>query len=82
MCLGIPAQITGIVDAENMVGRAEVAGVSRAVNLALVVDEAGGLAALEGCWVLVHVGFAMALLDAGEARRTLALIDALGQMSE
>jgi hydrogenase expression/formation protein HypC len=32
-----------------------------------------------GAWVLVHAGFALALIDAGEAARTLALLDELGE---
>ncbi|EEQ06483.1 Hydrogenase-2 operon protein [Yersinia bercovieri ATCC 43970] len=50
----------------------EVSGVKREINIALVCDESP--AALLGQWVLVHVGFAMSLLDEEEARQTLAAL--------
>ena len=64
MCIGIPGQI---------VEKLDVCGIKRDVNLMLVGD------AQIGQWVLVHVGFAMAIIDEAEARDTL---DALQNMFE
>ncbi|OWF82193.1 hydrogenase 2 accessory protein HypG [Yersinia rohdei] len=50
----------------------EVSGVKREINIALVCDESP--ADLLGQWVLVHVGFAMSLLDEAEAQQTLAAL--------
>ncbi|RME16312.1 MAG: HypC/HybG/HupF family hydrogenase formation chaperone [Alphaproteobacteria bacterium] len=80
MCLGIPGQIVEITDAERMVARAEISGVSREVNLACVAE--GGLEALVGKWVLIHVGFAMAVIDEDEAAKTLAALEHLGEAQE
>lgn len=71
MCIGIPGQI-----AERLAdgsAKVDVCGVQRDVNLTLVGDAAVGQ------WVLVHVGFAMSIIDEAEARDTL---DALQNMFE
>ena len=48
---------------------ADVSGVRREVSVACVAS--GPLDALVGEWVLIHVGFAMSLIDEAEAARTL-----------
>jgi hydrogenase expression/formation protein HypC len=75
MCLGIPGRIVEIVDDANHIARAEVSGVRRNVNVALVRSE--GIA--PGDWVLIHVGFAMSKIDEGEALETLALLRQMGE---
>lgn len=80
MCLGIPGQIIEILDPENLTARVQVAGVKRAVNIACIVSEDHPPAACVGDWVLVHVGFAMARIDEDEARRTLDILDQLGEI--
>jgi hydrogenase expression/formation protein HypC len=79
MCLGIPAQVVAIVDADAGLALAETAGVRRQINIALLAADGRDPSALIGEWVLLHVGFAMALIDKAEADRALAL---LAQMEE
>ena len=79
MCLGIPGQIVAIDDPATQMGVVDVSGVRRKVNLACVVDEAHPLDACVGDWVLVHVGFAMARIDAVEAAATLKALEDLGE---
>jgi hydrogenase expression/formation protein HypC len=79
MCLGIPGQIVAIVDASRHLAMVDVGGVRRTVNVAFIVDETHPVQACLGQWVLVHVGFAMSLIDAQEAERTLALLSELGE---
>ncbi|CAN7791561.1 HypC/HybG/HupF family hydrogenase formation chaperone [Caballeronia sp. LjRoot34] len=79
MCLGIPGRIVEICDADNHLALVDVGGVRRVINIAFVVEESRPPAACVGAWVLVHVGFAMSLLDEAEARRTLALLRELGE---
>ncbi|MDJ1656502.1 HypC/HybG/HupF family hydrogenase formation chaperone [Raoultella sp. Ech2A] len=71
MCIGVPGQICAI---EGSQARVEVCGIQREVDLTLVgaVDEQG-LPRL-GQWVLVHVGFAMSVINEAEARDTLAAL--------
>ena len=73
MCLGIPAQIVELVDADAGLATAEISGVRRSVSVALCPE------ASVGDWVLVHVGFALSRIDEQQARETLELLQ---QMSE
>lgn len=81
MCLGIPGQITEIIDAEKFVANVVVSGVNRKINVACVA-EAGKLDTLVGAWVLLHVGFAMSIIDEEEAARTLEVLDQMGELQE
>lgn len=76
MCIGIPGQISTI---DGAMAKVEVCGIQREVDLTLVgaVDEQGQPRI--GQWVLVHVGFAMSVINEAEARDTL---DALQNMFE
>jgi hydrogenase expression/formation protein HypC len=80
MCLGIPGQIVAITDAGRLMAMAEVSGVRREVNVACVAE--GPLEDLLGRWVLIHVGFAMSLIDEEEAAKTLAALHDLGEAQE
>ncbi len=80
MCLGIPGIITAITDADRLLAMAEVSGVRREVNVACVAGD--GLSALVGQWALIHVGFAMSLIDAEEAAKTLETLRELGETQE
>ena len=76
MCLGIPGQIVEWVDRDTSIAKADVSGVVRAVNLGLIDG------AEVGDWVLIHVGFAMSLIDAEEAASTLEFLRLLGDPFE
>jgi hydrogenase expression/formation protein HypC len=80
MCLGIPGQIVDITDAANLMAMADVSGVQREVNVACVID--GPAEDLVGAWVLIHVGFAMSLIDEEEAAKTLEALRGLGEAQE
>ena len=80
MCLGIPGQIVRITDTDRMMALAEVSGVRREVSLAPVAQ--GPLDDLVGAWVLIHVGFAMAVIDEAEAAETLEALRGLGEAQE
>lgn len=78
MCLGIPGQVVEISDPEKKLGIVDISGVRRSVNLACVA-KGEDLRPLLGQWVLVHVGFAMNVIDPEEAARTIALLRELGE---
>ena len=82
MCLGIPGQITTIVDNENLIATVDVMGVKRDVNIACVVPESGNNEELVGDWVLVHVGFAMSRINQDEAEKTLKLLETLDEAQQ
>jgi hydrogenase expression/formation protein HypC len=66
VCLAIPMQL---ISRRELDGTAELGGVRRTVSLMLCPEAA------VGDHVLVHAGFAIGRIDAGEAAATLALID-------
>jgi len=82
MCLGIPGQIIEISDSEQLIAKVDVAGVKRPVNIACIVSDSHSAADCVGDWVLVHVGFAMSIIDEKEAAKTLALLTELGEVQE
>jgi len=66
MCLAIPAKVLGVKDGVAQVDFGN--GVSREVSVVLVE-------ARKGDYVLVHVGYAIEVLDEKEAEETLRLWD-------
>ena len=75
MCLGIPGQIIEITDSNAMLGIVIVSGIKREVNLACVIDST--TEALIGKWALIHVGFAMCIIDEKQAKETLSALEAM-----
>ncbi len=82
MCLGIPGRIIEIQDQQNALAMVDVSGVKRQVNLGCVMPDDGDAASLVGRWTLVHVGFAMSLIDEDEAHKTLEILAELGELQE
>lgn len=80
MCLGIPGRIVAITNAGRLMAMAEASGVRREVNVACVAGS--DLDALVGQWVLIHVDFAMSLIDAAEAAATLDALRDLGEAQD
>ncbi len=74
MCLAIPGQIVEIVDDERDIAKVEFSGVRRNVNITLVRPDGADL----GKWVLVHVGFALRVIDEEEAAETLRFLEMIG----
>ena len=78
MCLGIPGKVTEIRNDQNLLmGTVDFGGVRREVCLAYVADEVE-----TGDYVIVHVGFAISLVDEEEAQRTFRLLQEVGEGTE
>jgi hydrogenase expression/formation protein HypC len=80
MCLGIPGQIIKITDAKRQMALVDVSGVQREVSLDCVVDDYHPIERCVGHWALVHVGFAMSLINEEEAESTLKVLRELGEV--
>ncbi|HHF6855583.1 TPA: hydrogenase maturation factor HybG [Haemophilus influenzae] len=80
MCLGVPGQIVKIDENYLQLATVDVCGVQREVNISLVCT--GNLADLLGKWVLVHVCFAMSVIDEDEdeAKKTQEALLAMSQL--
>ena len=77
MCLGIPGQIVEITDADRLMAMADISGVRRELSVACLATP--DLGDLIGHWALIHVGFAMSVIDAEEAEKTLEALRGLGE---
>jgi hydrogenase expression/formation protein HypC len=78
MCLGIPGRIIEIREDRGLpVGTVDFGGVRREVCLAYVAEEAK-----VGDYAIVHVGFAISLVDEAEARKTFEVLQAMSQLDE
>jgi hydrogenase expression/formation protein HypC len=83
MCLAVPGQIVSITepptDQENgylfRAGKVSFGGILKEVNLAYVPE------AIIGNYVIVHVGFALSILDEDEAQQTFEDLSQLGILS-
>ena len=71
MCLAVPGQITAIQGDDAI--KVSFSGVIKEASLALLPE------AHVGDYVIVHAGFAISLLDAEEAQRTLSYFDNVDQ---
>jgi hydrogenase expression/formation protein HypC len=78
MCLGVPGKVVEITDADGLMGNVEICGLRREVNLACVAE--GQPETLLNRWVLIHVGFALCVIDEQQAQLTLETLAAIQEL--
>jgi hydrogenase expression/formation protein HypC len=77
MCLAIPGKVAGIEEKDgNRIGRVQFGGITRQACLDFVPE------ARDGDYVMVHVGFAISVVDKDEAERTYALLESMGVLED
>ena len=78
MCLAVPGKIISIeeADATFRSGRVDFAGIVKNVNLSYVPD------AVVGNYVVVHVGFALSIVDEKEAQQVFEYLRQMGELAE
>lgn len=77
MCLAIPGRVLETYARDGMqMAQVRFGGVRREVCLEYVPE------ATVDDYVLVHVGFALSVVDAEEAERTYRLLEAMGELTE
>ena len=78
MCLAIPGEILSLTDDRPMTrsGKVNFGGVVKDINLAYVPE------AQVGDFVIVHVGFAISVIDATEAQQVFEYLDQIAQREE
>jgi hydrogenase maturation protein HypF len=75
MCLGIPGQVVEIVDGyAGQLALVDVEGAKRRVNIGMLTEPPG-----PGEWVLIHLGFAVEVIDAREVSRAMSGLELVGQ---
>lgn len=78
MCLAVPGQIISINENDEPLlrsGRVSFGGVVKTVNLAYVPE------AKVGDYAIVHVGFALSIIDEDEAEETLDYFKQIQEVS-
>jgi hydrogenase expression/formation protein HypC len=77
MCLAIPGKIAEIEVNDGLrSGRILFGGIARQACLDFVPE------AKQGDYVLVHVGFAISVVNKDEAERTYALLESMGYLTD
>lgn len=77
MCLAVPGKIVSIVGEDfARTARVSFGGIVKEVSLAYVPE------AVVGDYAVVHVGFAISLLDEQEALRTFEYLKQMGELAE
>jgi hydrogenase expression/formation protein HypC len=77
MCLGIPGKVVDTyVEHDVLMGKVDFGGVYKRVCLEHTPD------ATAGKYVIVHVGFALQVIDEEEARQVFDFLDGMNELDE
>lgn len=77
MCLAVPGKILSTTGEDfARMARVSFGGIVKDVSLAYVPE------AQDGNYVLVHVGFAISVVDETEALRTFEILKQMGELEE
>ena len=78
MCLAVPGKIISIEEADATFrnGRVNFGGIVKSVNLSYVPD------AKIGDYVVVHVGFALSIVDEQEAQQVFEYLRQMDELGE
>jgi hydrogenase expression/formation protein HypC len=78
MCLAVPGKIVSIEGADPILrsGKVSFGGILKTINLAYVPE------ANLGDYVLVHVGFAISVVDEAEAQQVFEYLRQMGELAE
>jgi len=78
MCLAVPGKLVSVDDSPSLMrtGKVNFGGILKEVNLAYVPD------AMPGDYVLVHVGFALSIVDEAEANLVFEYLRQMDELAE
>jgi hydrogenase expression/formation protein HypC len=77
MCLGIPAKIIEVYEKDSLkMAKVDFGGIVKEACLAYVPE------AEVGQYALIHVGFAISLMDEEEAQETLKLLQEMADLED
>jgi hydrogenase expression/formation protein HypC len=78
MCLAVPGKLISIEGDDPILraGKVNFGGVIKQVNLSYVPE------AKTGDYVIVHVGFALSVVDEEEAKKVFEYLKTIGELSE
>jgi hydrogenase expression/formation protein HypC len=77
MCLGVPGRVIDTYHEHDLLmGHVDFGGVKKRVCLEHTPE------AQPGNYVIVHVGFSLSLVDAGEAKKIFEFLDRMNELDE
>lgn len=77
MCLGVPGKVIEVYTEDGVrMGRVDFGGITREACLEYAPE------ADVGSWVVIHVGFAISVVDEEEARRAYELLAEMGNLED
>jgi hydrogenase expression/formation protein HypC len=78
MCLSVPGKLLSVEGSDSLMrtGRVDFGGTVKQVNLAYVPE------ASVGEYVIVHVGFAISVIDEKEASKIFEYLESIGAAAE
>lgn len=77
MCLAIPGRVEELFDQDGLkMAKINVGGIRKSICLEYTPD------AVIGDYVLIHVGFALSVIDEAEAQRTYQSLAMTGDLNE
>lgn len=75
MCLGIPGKVVELVDGfADQLALVDVEGAERRINIGMLDAPPA-----PGDWILIHMGFALELIDEVKAEEALSGLEMMGQ---
>ncbi len=75
MCLGIPGRVTELVAGyHDQIAMVDVVGATRQINVGMLEQPVR-----PGDWVMIHLGFAVEVVDQAEAERALSGLEMMGR---
>lgn len=78
MCLGIPGRVVEMVDGyADQIAMVDVVGKVRQINVGMLESPVE-----PGDWVLIHMGFALEVIDQTAAETAMAGLELMGQARE
>jgi hydrogenase expression/formation protein HypC len=77
MCLGVPGKVTEVFDRDGIaMGTVDFGGITRTACLEYAPDVG------VGSYVVIHVGFAISVVDEREAARAYELLSEMGNLED
>jgi len=77
MCLGVPGKVLQVFEKDGLpMGKVEFGGIAKDICLAYTPD------AEVGQYVLVHVGFAISVIDETEAEEVFSYLEQIAEAGE
>ncbi|MEP6852923.1 MAG: HypC/HybG/HupF family hydrogenase formation chaperone [bacterium] len=78
MCLGIPGRVVELVEGcAGQLALVDVLGTARQINVGMLEEPVS-----PGDWIVIHMGFAMSVVDEAEAEQAMSGLEMMGRPAD